>query len=95
MVASLPELTRHIATADIMPTDTQLAALASACTQRLTERAQIRERCAATAVAMVPAAAPATHPATAIQSTTTAPIPPHIGTDGKPLPPGTFRAVFV
>ncbi|WP_312568283.1 Rha family transcriptional regulator [Comamonas sp.] len=96
IVASLPELTRHIATADIMPSDTQLAALASACTQRLTERAQIRERCAATAVAMVPATAPAAHPATAVQSTTTAaPIPPHIGTDGKPLPPGTFRAVFV
>jgi|GEM_PF-1858968 len=96
IVASLPELAKHITNADIMASDTQLTTLASACMQRLNERAAVRERCAATAVAMVPATAPAAHPATAVQSTTTAaPIPPHIGLDGKPLPPGTFRAVFV
>lgn len=96
IVASLPELTRHIATADIMPSDTQLAALASACTQRLTERAQIRERCAATAASAV-AGAPAAVAAPAATAVTTASthLPPNIGHDGKPLPPGTFRAVFV
>lgn len=87
IVASLPELTRHIATADIMPSDTQLAALASACTQRLTERAQIRER--RTEVA-APAPATSTLPAHASPHTS-----PRIGHDGKPLPPDTFRAVFV
>ena len=87
IVASLPELTRHIATADIMPSDTQLAALASACTQRLTERAQIRER--RTEVA-APAPATSTLPAHASPHTS-----PRIGHDGKPLPADTFRAVFV
>lgn len=87
IIASLPELTQHIAKADIMPSDTQLAALASACTQRLSERAQIRERCATTAVA---ASAP-----TAAPANVAAPVSPRIGHDGKPLPPGTFRAVFV
>lgn len=82
IIASLPELTQHIAKGDIMPSDTQLAALASACTQRLSERAQIRER--RTEVA-TPTPAP----------TLAAPVSPHIGHDGKPLPPGTFRAVFV
>lgn len=82
IIASLPELTQHIAKADIMPSDTQLAALASACTQRLTERALIRER--RTEVA-TPTPAP----------TLAAPVSPRIGHDGKPLPPGTFRAVFV
>lgn len=43
LVASLPELTQYIAKADIMPSDTQLTALASACMQRLSERAQVRE----------------------------------------------------
>ena len=98
IIASLPELTQHIAKGDIMPSDTQLAALASACTQRLSERAQIRERRAATAASTAQAAvaAPAATAVTAarpIPSTT--PLPPHIGSDGKPLPPGTFRAVFV
>lgn len=87
MVASLPELTQHIAKGDIIPSDTQLAALASACTQRLSERAQIRERRATTAVA---ASAP-----TAAPANVAAPVSPRIGHDGKPLPPGTFRAVFV
>jgi Rha family phage regulatory protein len=87
IIASLPELTQHIAKGDIMPSDTQLAALASACTQRLSERAQIRERRATTAVA---ASAP-----TAAPANVAAPVSPRIGHDGKPLPPGTFRAVFV
>ncbi|WP_286997505.1 MULTISPECIES: Rha family transcriptional regulator [Comamonas] len=87
IIASLPELTQHIAKADIMPSDTQLAALASACTQRLTERAQIRER--RTEVA-APAPATSTLPAHASPHTS-----PRIGHDGKPLPPDTFRAVFV
>ena len=87
MIASLPELTQHIAKGDIIPSDTQLAALASACTQRLSERAQIRERRATTVVA---ASAP-----TAAPASVAAPVSPHIGHDGKPLPPGTFRAVFV
>lgn len=52
MVASMTELTRYITQHDIAPTDTQLAALASACTQRLTERAQVRERRAAQAAAL-------------------------------------------
>lgn len=82
IIASLPELTQHIAKGDIIPSDTQLAALASACTQRLSERAQIRER-------RTEVAAPAPAP------TLAAPISPRIGHDGKPLPSGTFRAVFV
>lgn len=82
IIASLPELTQHIAKGDIIPSDTQLAALASACTQRLSERAQIRER-------RTEVAAPTPAP------TLAAPVSPRIGHDGKPLPPGTFRAVFV
>lgn len=92
IVASLPELAQHIATGDIFPSDTQLAALASACTHRLSERAQIREQ--RTAQAAVPApGANAVNSTTTVTSTTR--LPPHIGLDGKPLPPGTFRAVFV
>lgn len=52
MVASMTELARYITQHDIAPTDTQLAALASACTQRLTERAQVRERRSAQAAAL-------------------------------------------
>lgn len=92
IVASLPELAQHIAKGDIFPSDTQLAALASACTNRLNERAQIREQRAAQAAVPAPAAN-AVSPTTAVTSTTR--LPPHIGLDGKPLPPGTFRAVFV
>lgn len=44
MIASMTELARYITQHDVAPTDTQLAALASACTQRLSERAQVRER---------------------------------------------------
>ena len=93
MVASMAELTQHIINHDVAPSDAQLAALATACTQQLTHRAQFRERKALAASApATPAASvapPATTPAVA------APVPPHIGSDGKPLPPGTFRAVFV
>lgn len=78
IIASLPELTQYIANADIMPSDTQLAALASACMQRLAERAQVRERRAAVVQA------PATTAALANTSC-----------NDKPLPPDTFRAVFV
>lgn len=84
IIASLPELTQHIAKGDIFPSDTQLAALASACMSRLTERAQVRELQAARPAALF---TPATTPAT--------PASPHIGSNGKPLPPGTFRAACV
>ncbi len=85
MVTSLNALIQHITKHDVIPSDAQLAALVTACAQQLSERAQIRDRRAATKTST----APATSTAVA------APIPPHIGTDGKPLPPGTFRAVFV
>lgn len=85
MVTSLNALVQHITKHDVLPTDAQLAALVTACAHQLSERAQIRDRRAATKAST----APATSTAVA------APIPPHIGTDGKPLPPGTFRAVFV
>lgn len=85
MVTSLNALIQHITKHDVLPTDAQLAALVTACAYQLSERAQIRDRRAATKAST----APATSTAVA------APIPPHIGTDGKPLPPGTFRAVFV
>jgi len=44
MVASIAELTQHIINHDVAPSDAQLAALATACTQQLTQRAQFRER---------------------------------------------------
>lgn len=44
MVASMAELTQHIINHDVAPSDAQLAALATACTQQLTQRAQFRER---------------------------------------------------
>lgn len=44
MVCSLNALTERIAKHDISPSDSQLAALAAACTQRLIDRAQARER---------------------------------------------------
>jgi Rha family phage regulatory protein len=86
MVTSLNALVQHITKHDVLPTDAQLAALVTACAHQLSERAQVRELRAATAKANT--VAPTT---TAVA----APIPPHIGLDGKPLPPGTFRAVFV
>jgi hypothetical protein len=85
MVTSLNALIQHITKHDVIPSDAQLAALVTACAQQLSERAQVRELRAATK------ASTATSTSTAVA----APIPPHIGHDGKPLPPGTFRAVFV
>lgn len=85
MVTSLNALVQHITKHDVLPTDAQLAALVTACAHQLAERAQVRELRSA---AKANAAAPTT-------TTVAAPIPPHIGSDGKPLPPGTFRAVFV
>lgn len=64
-----------------MPGDTELAALATVCTQRLTERTQIREL--RTEVAPPAPAA-----------TWAAPVSPRIGSDSKPLPPDTIRAAF-
>ena len=93
MVASMSELTKHIINHDVAPSDAQLAALATACTQQLTQRAQFRERKALAASAPATPAASVAPPATT--RAVAAPVPPHIGSDGKPLPPGTFRAVFV
>jgi len=89
LVASLPELVQHIAKGDIMPSDTQLAALACACTNRMAARAQVREQQASRS------AAPATAPAPGTPALPTLPISPRTTADGKPLPPGTFRAVSV
>lgn len=86
MVTSLNALIQHITKHDVIPSDAQLAALVTACAQQLSERAQVRELRAATKAS----AAPAT-----TSTAVAAPIPPHIGHDCKPLPPGTFRAVFV
>ena len=86
MVTSLNALIQHITKHDVLPTDAQLAALVTACAQQLSERAQVRELRAATKASVAPATTSAA---------VAAPIPPHIGHDGKPLPPGTFRAVFV
>ena len=88
MVTSLNALVQHITKHDVIPSDAQLAALVTACAQQLSERAQVRELRAATKAS----AAPAT---TSTSTAVAAPIPPHIGHHGKPLPPGTFRAVFV
>ena len=84
MVTSLNALVQHITKHDVLPTDAQLAALVTACAQQLSERAQIRDMRAAAAKAN--AAAP---------TAAATPTSPRLGTDGKPLPPDTFRAVFV
>lgn len=44
MVFSLPSLSEYIASGETMSSDAQLATLATACTQRLTQRAQLREK---------------------------------------------------
>jgi Rha family phage regulatory protein len=44
MVFSLPSLSEYIASGESMSSDAQLASLATACTQRLTQRAQLREK---------------------------------------------------
>ena len=84
IVTSLNALVQHITKHDVLPTDAQLAALVTACAQQLSERAQIRDMRAAAAKAN--AAAP---------TAAATPTSPRLGTDGKPLPPDTFRAVFV
>lgn len=86
MVASMAELTQNIINHDVAPSDTQLAALATACTQQLTQRAQFRERKAM-------AAAAATRAASVASPTTSRAVA--APKSDKPLPPDTFRAVFV
>ena len=86
MVTSLNALIQHITKHDVIPSDAQLAALVTACAQQLSERAQVRELRAATKAS----AAPAT-----TSTAVAAPVSPRLGHDGKPLPPDTFRAVFV
>ena len=86
MVTSLNALVQHITKHDVLPTDAQLAALVTACAHQLSERAQVRELRAAPQ----PSAAPAT-----TSTAVAAPTSPRLGHDGKPLPPDTFRAVFV
>lgn len=86
MVTSLNALVQHITKHDVLPSDAQLAALVTACAQQLSERAQVRELRAATKAS----AAPAT-----TSTAVAAPVSPRLGHDGKPLPPDTFRAVFV
>lgn len=86
MVVSMAELTQHIINHDVAPSDSQLAAFATACTQQLTKRAQFRERKA------VAASATATSASAASVTTTRAVAAPK---SDKPLPPDTFRAVFV
>lgn len=86
MVTSLNALIQHITKHDVIPSDAQLAALVTACAQQLSERAQVRELRAATKAS----AAPATTP-----TAMAAPVSPRLGHDCKPLPPDTFRAVFV
>lgn len=49
MVTSLNALAQHIAKHDVIPSDSQLAALVTACAHQLSERAQVRELRAATA----------------------------------------------
>lgn len=85
MVTSLNALIQHITKHDVIASDAQLAALVTACAHQLSERAQVRDlRAAAKA-----------NVAASKSTAVAAPIPPHIGSDGKPLPTGTFRAVFV
>lgn len=88
MVVSMAELTQHIINHDVAPTDAQLAAFATACTQQLTKRAQFRERKAVAASATATSAS-----ASAASVTTTRAVA--APKSDKPLPPDTFRAVFV
>lgn len=84
MVTSLNALAQHIAKHDVIPSDSQLAALVTACAHQLSERAQIRELRAANK-----AAAAATTSAAAA-----APISPRIGRDRKPRLSDTSRSVL-
>lgn len=84
MVTSLNALAQHIAKHDVIPSDSQLAALVTACAHQLSERAQIRELRAANK-----AAAAATTSAAAA-----APISPRIGRDRKPRLSDMSRSVL-
>lgn len=84
MVTSLNALAQHIAKHDVIPSDSQLAALVTACAHQLSERAQIRELRAANKAA----AAATTSAAVA------APISPRIGRDRKPRLSDTSRSVL-
>lgn len=84
MVTSLNALAQHIAKHDVIPSDSQLAALVTACAHQLSERAQIRELRAANK-----AAAAATTSAAGA-----APISPRIGRDRKPRLSDTSRSVL-
>lgn len=84
MVTSLNALAQHIAKHDVIPSDSQLAALVTACAHQLSERAQIRELRAANK-----AAAAATTSAAAA-----APMSPRIGRDRKPRLSDTSRSVL-
>lgn len=84
MVTSLNALAQHIAKHDVIPSDSQLAALVTACAHQLSERAQIRELRAANK-----AAAAATTSAVGA-----APISPRIGRDRKPRLSDMSRSVL-
>lgn len=84
MVTSLNALTQHIAKHDVIPSDSQLAALVTACAHQLSERAQIRELRAANK-----AAAAATTSAAGA-----APISPRIERDRKPRLSDMSRSVL-
>ena len=84
MVTSLNALAQHIAKHDVIPSDSQLAALVTACAHQLSERAQIRELRAANKAA----AAATTSTAVA------APVSPRIGRDRKPRLSDTSRSVL-
>lgn len=84
MVTSLNALAQHIAKHDVIPSDSQLAALVTACAHQLSERAQIRELRAANK-----AAAAATTSAAAA-----APISPRIERDRKPRLSDMSRSVL-
>lgn len=84
MVTSLNALAQHIAKHDVIPSDSQLAALVTACAHQLSERAQIRELRAANKAA----AAATTSTAVA------APVSPRLERDRKPRLSDTSRAVL-
>ena len=84
MVTSLNALAQHIAKHDVIPSDSQLAALVTACAHQLSERAQIRELRAANKAA----AAATTSTAVA------APVSPRLERDRKPRLSDTSRSVL-
>ena len=84
MVTSLNALAQHIAKHDVIPSDSQLAALVTACAHQLSERAQIRELRAANKAA----AAATTSTAVAV------PVSPRLERDRKPRLSDTSRSVL-